>query len=97
MWSSVSNKDNLISGMFKTALALEEPWQLTHIEYDDQDEAWHLYSTLNAELNSPVRAVEQQARHTTLNVKPGGILTSGTGKPTCTREYRGQVAETAIK
>ncbi|SFF48535.1 hypothetical protein SAMN04487969_15118, partial [Paenibacillus algorifonticola] len=43
MWSSLSNKDNLITGMFKTALALEEPWQLTHIEYDDQDEAWHLF------------------------------------------------------
>lgn len=30
-------------GMFKAALALEEPWKLTHIEYDDQDEAWHLF------------------------------------------------------
>jgi transposase len=43
MWSSISSKDNLFTDMFKTALALEEPWQLTHIEYDDQDEAWHLY------------------------------------------------------
>lgn len=43
MWSSLSSKDNLITGMFKTALALEEPWQLTHIEYDDQEETWHLY------------------------------------------------------
>lgn len=30
-------------GMFKTALVLEEPWKLTHIEYDEQDEAWHLF------------------------------------------------------
>jgi transposase len=43
MWSSISSKDNLIADMFKVALALEEPWKLTHIEYDNQDEAWHLF------------------------------------------------------
>ncbi|MDQ8739516.1 ISL3 family transposase, partial [Paenibacillus sp. LHD-38] len=43
MWTSLSSNDNLIADMFKVALALEEPWKLTHIEYDDQDEAWHLF------------------------------------------------------
>lgn len=43
MWTSFSNNDNLIADMFKTALALEEPWKLTHIEYDNKDEAWHLF------------------------------------------------------
>ncbi len=43
MWTPISNKDNMIADMFKIALALEEPWKLTHIEYDDKDEAWHLF------------------------------------------------------
>ncbi|WP_280740298.1 hypothetical protein [Paenibacillus maysiensis] len=41
MWTSMSSNDNLISDMFKTALQLEDPWKLTHIEFDDQDQAWH--------------------------------------------------------
>lgn len=43
MWTSISSSDNLIADMFKVALELEEPWKLTHIEYDDKDEAWHLF------------------------------------------------------
>lgn len=43
MWTSLSSKDNMIAEMFKVALELEEPWKLTHIEYDDKDEAWHLF------------------------------------------------------
>lgn len=43
MWTPISNKDNMIADMFKIALALEEAWKLTHIEYDDKDEAWHLF------------------------------------------------------
>lgn len=43
MWSSVSSKDNLIMDLFHAALQLEAPWKLTHIEFDDQEEAWHLY------------------------------------------------------
>ena len=43
MWSSLHSEDRLILGMFKTALALEAPWKLTHVEYDVQDEAWTLY------------------------------------------------------
>lgn len=43
MWNSLSSNDNLISDMFKTALQLEDPWKLTHIEFDDQDQAWHLF------------------------------------------------------
>jgi hypothetical protein len=37
MWTSISSKDNMISEMFKVALQLEEPWKLTHIEFDDHD------------------------------------------------------------
>ncbi|MCZ8514972.1 hypothetical protein O9H85_21620 [Paenibacillus filicis] len=36
MWTSMSSNDNMISDMFKVALQLEEPWKLTHIEFDDQ-------------------------------------------------------------
>jgi transposase len=43
MWTSMSSNDNMISDMFKMALQLEEPWKLTHIEFDDQDQAWHLF------------------------------------------------------
>lgn len=43
MWTSLSSNDNLISDMFKVALQLEEPWKLTHIEFDDEDQAWHLF------------------------------------------------------
>jgi transposase len=43
MWTSVSSENNLISEMFKVALQLEEPWKLTHIEFDDQEQAWHLF------------------------------------------------------
>ncbi|OXM13454.1 ISL3 family transposase [Paenibacillus herberti] len=43
MWTSFSHNENLISDMFNVALALEEPWKLTHIEYDEQDEAWSLF------------------------------------------------------
>jgi len=43
MWTPISNKDNLIAEMFRVAMALEKPWELTHIEFDDQDEAWHLF------------------------------------------------------
>lgn len=39
----ISNKDNLTAEMFRVAMALEKPWELTHIEFDDQDEAWHLF------------------------------------------------------
>lgn len=43
MWTSLSSKDNLIYELFKVALQLEEPWKLTHVEFDDEDESWHLY------------------------------------------------------
>lgn len=43
MWTSLSSKDNMICEMFKVALQLEEPWKLIHVEYDDQEEAWHLF------------------------------------------------------
>ena len=43
MWTSLSSTDNLISDMFKVALQIEDPWKLTHIEYDDKEEAWHLF------------------------------------------------------
>jgi len=43
MWTSLSSNDNLIFEMFKVALQVEEPWQLKHIEFDDQDQAWHLF------------------------------------------------------
>jgi transposase len=33
----------MISEMFKVALQLEEPWKLTHVEFDDMDQAWHLF------------------------------------------------------
>lgn len=39
----MSSNDNLISDMFRTALQLEDPWKLAHIEFDDQDQAWHLF------------------------------------------------------
>ncbi|MFX5085056.1 ISL3 family transposase, partial [Acinetobacter baumannii] len=29
--------------MFKVALQLEEPWKLTHIEFDEAGQAWHLF------------------------------------------------------
>ncbi|WP_420901976.1 transposase family protein [Paenibacillus dendritiformis] len=29
--------------MFNVALQLDEPWKLTHIEFDDQEQAWHLH------------------------------------------------------
>lgn len=37
------NTDNLIVDMFQVALQLEDPWKLTHVEFDDQDQAWHLF------------------------------------------------------
>jgi transposase len=43
MWTSLSSNENLIMDMFKVALQLERPWELTHIEFDDQDQAWHLH------------------------------------------------------
>jgi transposase len=43
MWTSLSSKDNLIFEMFKVALQVEEPWQLKHVEFDDKDQAWHLF------------------------------------------------------
>jgi transposase len=43
MWTSLSSNDNLIMDMFNVALQLEEPWKLTHIEFDDKEQAWHLH------------------------------------------------------
>lgn len=43
MWTSFSSKENLVSDMFKVALELEHPWELKDIEFDDQDQAWHLF------------------------------------------------------
>jgi hypothetical protein len=43
MWTSMSSNNNMISEMFKVALQLEEPWKLTHVEFDDEDQAWHLF------------------------------------------------------
>jgi transposase len=43
MWTSLSSNDNMISDMFKVALQVEEPWKLTHIDFDDKDQAWHLF------------------------------------------------------
>ncbi len=45
MWTSASNKDNLIYEMLKVAVALQlkEPWKLVHIEFDEEEDAWHLF------------------------------------------------------
>lgn len=43
MWTSKNSTDDVILDMFHEALQIEEPWKLTHIEYDDQEETWHLY------------------------------------------------------
>jgi transposase len=43
MWTSLSSKDNMIYEMFKVALQLEEPWKLMHVEFDDKEDAWHLF------------------------------------------------------
>lgn len=43
MWSSTSREDQLVRKLFETALQVEEPWKLTHIEFDDVEQAWHLY------------------------------------------------------
>lgn len=43
MWTSASSKDNLITDLFKVALQIEDPWQLIHVEFDDQHQAWHLF------------------------------------------------------
>lgn len=43
MWTSISSDDNLIMEMFRVALDLQEPWKLRRIEFDDKDQAWHLY------------------------------------------------------
>lgn len=32
MWTPRSDKDNLIAKMFRVTIALEKPWELTHIE-----------------------------------------------------------------
>lgn len=43
MWSSISSNDQLIMNLFNIALQLEDPWKLTHIEFDDYNQAWHLH------------------------------------------------------
>jgi hypothetical protein len=43
MRTKIDSKDNMIAEMFENALHLEEPWDLTHIEFDDQDQSWHLF------------------------------------------------------
>ncbi|WP_052516623.1 helix-turn-helix domain-containing protein [Paenibacillus popilliae] len=43
MWTSLSSHDNLFSDMFKVALQREETWELTQIEFNDQDQTWHLF------------------------------------------------------
>lgn len=49
MWTSLNSKDNMIVEMFKTALQIEEPWKLTYIEFDDKEQAWHLFLDFNRE------------------------------------------------
>ncbi|MFC3787489.1 hypothetical protein ACFOQM_01615 [Paenibacillus sp. GCM10012307] len=39
----MSSNDNMILEMFKVALQLKDLWGLTHIEFDDQDQAWHVF------------------------------------------------------
>ena len=43
MWTSKSSEDKLIMDMFKIALQVEDPWKLSYIEFDHEEEAWHLY------------------------------------------------------
>lgn len=43
MWTSKSSEDKLITDMFKIALQVEDPWELTYIEFDHEEQAWHLY------------------------------------------------------
>ena len=43
MWTSLSSSDNLITEMFKMALQVEEPWELTSISFDEEKQTWHLY------------------------------------------------------
>lgn len=43
MWNSVSSNDNMIMNMFKAALQMEGPWELTYIEFKDDEQAWHLF------------------------------------------------------
>jgi hypothetical protein len=39
MRTKIDSKDNMTAEMFEIALHLEEPWELTHIEFDDQDQS----------------------------------------------------------
>ena len=63
MWTSFSSKENLISEMFKVALELEQPWELKSIEFDDQDQAWHLFLDFErgAEFACPLCGVSSKA------------------------------------
>lgn len=63
MWTSLSSKDNMIHEMFKVALQLEEPWKFMHVEFDDQEEAWHLFIDFErgATFACPVCGAESKA------------------------------------
>lgn len=63
MWTSLSSKDNMIYEMFKVALQLEEPWKLMHVEFDDQEDAWHLFIDFErgATFACPVCGAESKA------------------------------------
>jgi transposase len=63
MWTPISSEDNLIADMFRVALELEEPWKLTHIEFDDQDQAWHLFIDFErgSTFSCPVCGTESKA------------------------------------
>lgn len=42
MRNRINNGDNMMYDLFQIALPVEAPWKLVHVEYDDQEEAWHL-------------------------------------------------------
>ena len=97
MWTPISNRDNMIADMFKIALALEEPWKLTHIEYDDKDEAWHLFLDFERGALFACPRVAHRAKRMMLRRKTGVIWTFGTGRPTFMPVCRERTARTVRK
>lgn len=43
MRTSLGRRGNIVADIFRTALQVEDPWELTHIEFDDDDQSWHLF------------------------------------------------------
>jgi hypothetical protein len=76
----------MISEMFKVALQLEEPWKLTHVEFDDMDQAWHLFIDFARGATFAVPYAGSLVKHMTPRRRPGDTWTSGIGKHICTPE-----------